>query len=129
MQAHIHLQQISSSDKNQLAIRTPLGWAIIGKPSKATKPLQNKNQRKQSLNFMTHTTTTPASPPVAKSQEKFIAKRKRNPKSYKKHKATDNQDIDTTISNAQARHFTRLYSSEEERLATSIKENKSPPGA
>ena len=42
MQAQILNQQISSKDKHQLAVETPLGWAIVGKPAKTTRPLQHQ---------------------------------------------------------------------------------------
>ena len=38
-QAQKHLQTVSSEDKHQLAIQTPLGWTIMGKPAPATRPL------------------------------------------------------------------------------------------
>ena len=35
------MQQTQSEDKNQLATKTQLGWAIIGKPAPSTRPLKN----------------------------------------------------------------------------------------
>ena len=45
MQAQIIIQQVPSRDKNQLAVETPLGWTIIGKPARTTKPLKIKSQK------------------------------------------------------------------------------------
>ena len=38
-QSQKHLQTVSSNDKHQLAIQTPLGWTIMGKPAPYTSPL------------------------------------------------------------------------------------------
>ena len=38
-EAQKHIQYMSSEDKHQLAIQTPLGWTIMGKPALATQPL------------------------------------------------------------------------------------------
>ena len=38
-QAQKHIQTVSSEDKHQLAIQTPLGWTIVGKPAQTTRPL------------------------------------------------------------------------------------------
>ena len=38
-QAQKHLQTVSSEDKHQLAIQTPLGWTIVGRPAQTTRPL------------------------------------------------------------------------------------------
>ena len=38
-QAQKHIQTVSSEDKHQLAIQTPLGWTIMGKPAHFTRPL------------------------------------------------------------------------------------------
>merc|ERR1712240_828334 len=38
-QAQTHLQTVSSEDRHQLAIQTPLGWTIMGKPAQTTLPL------------------------------------------------------------------------------------------
>ena len=38
-QAQTHLQTVSSEDRHQLAIQTPLGWTIMGKPAQTTRPL------------------------------------------------------------------------------------------
>ena len=38
-QAQTHLQTVSSEDRHQLAIQTPLGWTIMGKPAHTTRPL------------------------------------------------------------------------------------------
>ena len=38
-----HLQYVSSEDKHQLAVQTPLGWTIMGKPADSTLPLQTSN--------------------------------------------------------------------------------------
>ena len=38
-QAQKHLQTVSCADKHQLAIQTPLGWTIMGKPTQTTRPL------------------------------------------------------------------------------------------
>ena len=37
-EAQKHIQYVSSEDKHQLAIQTPLGWTIMGKPALATCP-------------------------------------------------------------------------------------------
>ena len=41
IQALDQTQQIQSKDKHQRATKTPLGWAIIGKPAPSTRPLKN----------------------------------------------------------------------------------------
>ena len=38
-QSQKHLQTVSSEDRHQLAIQTPLGWTIMGKPAPYTRPL------------------------------------------------------------------------------------------
>ena len=38
-QSQKHLQTVSSNDKHQLAIQTPLGWTIMGRPAPYTSPL------------------------------------------------------------------------------------------
>merc|ERR1711989_181460 len=38
-QAQKHIQAVSSEDNHQLAIQTPLGWTIVGKPAQTTRPL------------------------------------------------------------------------------------------
>ena len=38
-QSQKHLQTVSSDDRHQLAIQTPLGWTIMGKPAPYTSPL------------------------------------------------------------------------------------------
>ena len=38
-QAQTHLQTVKSEDRHQLAIQTPLGWTIMGKPAHFTRPL------------------------------------------------------------------------------------------
>ena len=40
IQVQKNLQYITSEDKHQLAIQTPLGWTIMGKPATFTSPLQ-----------------------------------------------------------------------------------------
>ena len=45
MQAQVIIQQVPSRDKNQLAVKTPLGWTVIGKPARTTKPLKIKSQK------------------------------------------------------------------------------------
>ena len=42
MQAQVIIQQVPSRDKNQLAVETPLGWTVIGKPARTTKPLKSQ---------------------------------------------------------------------------------------
>ena len=39
MQAQPQTHHTWSKDKCQLAVQTPLGWAIMGRPAKATRPL------------------------------------------------------------------------------------------
>ena len=38
-QSQKHLQTVSSEDNHQLAIQTPLGWTIMGRPAPDTRPL------------------------------------------------------------------------------------------
>ena len=38
-QSQKHLQTVSSDDRHQLAIHTPLGWTVMGKPAPYTSPL------------------------------------------------------------------------------------------
>merc|ERR1712074_178978 len=43
MKAQPQTQLTWSKDKSQLAVKTPLGWVIMGKPSQSTRPLQTTN--------------------------------------------------------------------------------------
>ena len=58
-QAQKHLQYVTSDDGHQLAIRTPLGLTIMGKPAKSTRPLvDTPNVTLQTL--IRHTTDQPS---------------------------------------------------------------------
>ena len=78
IQALDQKQQIQSKDKHQRATKTPLGWAIIGKPAPSTRPLKNTASFKDKAtsqilphsNTVLKTTTTPASTPYSTSNKK-----------------------------------------------------------
>ena len=63
-----------SEDESQLAVKTPLGWAIMGKPAQSTRPLSQPPtpEKKQETNAFSSNTvalkqlTTTAPPPTPK---------------------------------------------------------------
>ena len=62
-QSQKHLQTVSSNDKHQLAIQTPLGWTIMGKPAPYTSPLPTCQPHSFSTSFF----STDASAPNAQA--------------------------------------------------------------
>ena len=88
---HDQLQRVTSGDKNQIAIKTPLGWAVIGKPASSTRPLNNKPP-----STTLKTSTTPVSTPKPTTNIKptyaQITKQNRKSKSL-------NEDVDVDLPN------------------------------
>ena len=109
--------------------KTPLGWAIIGKPAPSTRPLKNtasfKNKATSQIlphsNTVLKTTTTPASTPYSTSNKKpsyaQITKRKRR-------SISPNDGVDVDLLNTKAQAYIQQYAAEEDQLATIIQGNK-----
>ena len=56
IQAQSHTQTALSDDKCQMAILTPLGWTILGKPAQSTRPLAKPHSCRS---FMAEVSATP----------------------------------------------------------------------
>ena len=64
-QAQKHIQTVSSEDEHQLAIQTPLGWMIMGKPAHTTRPLPMSPPHISSTSYEDNASQASASAPTS----------------------------------------------------------------
>ena len=123
------MQQTQSEDKHQRATKTPLGWAIIGKPAPSTRPLKKNASSENKAtpgatphsNTVLKTTATPTTTPYSTSTKKptyaQVTKQKRR-------STPPNNDVDVDLLNTRTQAYIQRYAAEEDRLATAIQGNK-----
>ena len=68
IQVQKHLQYVSSEDKHQLAIQTPLGWTIMGKPAQATCPLPSSPSHTPSISEVDNAFQDSATAPISTTE-------------------------------------------------------------
>merc|ERR1712074_522754 len=125
-----------SEDKSQLAVKTPLGWVIMGKPAQTTRPLQTENkshaQNSNNVAFRQQTTTTPSATPKLQPESNHaqVSVRKAKPRKQKtnskKRKTRKPKDTQTTskLSDAQASYLANKLNKEDDQTAQAIQSNR-----
>ena len=114
MQVQTQDQLTWSTDKCQLAAKTPLGWVIMGQPAKSTQPLSKTSQRDSVALWQ-------------QAQPKPIHKSKIKSPSTKPLPQSDNStNTEERIlpSDAQANQFAQQYSEENCQLAKDLQGRK-----